>query len=364
MDAAAELSPILIVDDDKSLVAGLVELFDSKGVRADRAHTAREALQRLHERPVDPLRERGYYRAVLLDIMMETDTAGLDILPAVRRYDPNLPVVYLSAVANEDRAVDAIKQGAVLMLNKPVDFQVLYYAFLSAVKYAEEQRRFRDQKLADANKQILINRLFNHSVKNLSYAGQAFLAVAPPEVGKARQCFDRIQDQAQRLMAMTTEPAAGDSTPDLAAVLAQVRTDLADTPQVEPAALDRVRLDAAADTPPVRIKPDTLAAVLGELVFNAIVHNPGRPVAVAVAARPLPNGLVEVRVGDDGAGVPADRRAGLFHVRPDRAEHGFGLPYCYQVARVHGGDLRYDEADRPGGAFVLTLPAFAEGRDA
>ena len=40
------------------------------------------------------------------------------------------------------------------------------------------------------------------------------------------------------------------------------------------------------------------------------------------------------------------------------AEHGYGLPYSYQVARTHRGDLTYDA---PNKAFVLTLPVHAPG---
>jgi len=361
MDAAKDLSPILLVDDDVKLVDSLVELFSTKGIHADRAYSGREALAVLQSRQGTVEYRSSYYKAVVLDVMMETPTAGLDILSDIRRVDKNLPVIYVTATTNESRIVSAIIAGVVLGLTKPIPFQTLYYCILSVVKYAQVHTRFLEEQLAYANKQLVVNKLFNHSVKNLAFGGQLYLQPPDPDVDKARGCFARIHEETHRLMAMTTEPSAADNTPDLATAWTEVRNHLAGSPQLRPGALNRVRLDVPVPIPALHIKPDTLAAVLGELVYNALVHNT-RDVHVTVTATPVENGQVVVRVEDDGEGVLPDRQSGLFNVRDKRAEHGLGLPYCYQVARTHGGDLVYSPPTAQShGAFVLTLRAYQPG---
>jgi len=102
-------------------------------------------------------------------------------------------------------------------------------------------------------------------------------------------------------------------------------------------------------------QPVIPTAILGELVFNAHVHN-DRDVVVTMTVTQVKSGQVEIRVADDRAEVPPARRPGLFNVNSVRADHGFGLPYCYQIARTHTGDLKYVSPTAEGdGAFVLTL---------
>jgi|SRR5579883_940772 len=349
MDISIELSPILVVDDDKKLVAKQVESFEDKSIQADRAHTAREALAVLRGR------NAGYYKAALIDIDMETPEAGLDILGDIRQHDPHLPIIYLSAYVKDDRVVDAISKGAVQMLMKPVPFPALYYCLMSVVHFAKLQRKARELVIEITNKKLVINKLFNHNMKNLAAAGQLYLQTNPPAVDQARLCFDAIQDQTRRIMAMSTEPGERDVA-ELTAVKTAVVDELAANPQVSQEAMSRITFTLDKGLPPLHIKPETLSAVLGELIYNAIVHNGTRAVHVSVSAQATPT-HVQIRVEDDGMGVPADRQKTMFQVEPDRKEHGFGLPYCYEVLRIHGGDIRYEPVSPTGGAFVFTVPS-------
>lgn len=70
---------------------------------------------------------------------------------------------------------------------------------------------------------------------------------------------------------------------------------------------------------------------------------------------------VEVRVNDDGPGLPpgAEERAFLRFVSlDDRGGSGLGLAIARELARLHGGDLLYDE-----GGFSLRLPTDSNQMD-
>jgi signal transduction histidine kinase len=71
---------------------------------------------------------------------------------------------------------------------------------------------------------------------------------------------------------------------------------------------------------------------------------------------------VVVRVCDSGAGVPESLRERLFDrfaSGASRGGTGLGLFIARELARAHRGDVVYEppDDDRPGGCFVIRLPA-------
>jgi two-component system OmpR family sensor kinase len=99
-----------------------------------------------------------------------------------------------------------------------------------------------------------------------------------------------------------------------------------------------------------------LEQALANLVDNAFRHGAGT-VRLAVSAG---NGLVELRVADEGTGFPADFLPHAFErfSRPDGARSGgtagLGLAIVAAVAEAHGGSA---SAANDGGALVtISIP--------
>ena len=98
-----------------------------------------------------------------------------------------------------------------------------------------------------------------------------------------------------------------------------------------------------------------VAQAVDNLLDNARRH--GRP-PIRVSARSLGD-RVEVAVSDQGAGVPAEARARLFQRFATGSAGrgtGLGLYIVRELARMHGGDARYEPGPDGGASFVLTLP--------
>ncbi|MEX2289750.1 MAG: HAMP domain-containing sensor histidine kinase [Mycobacteriales bacterium] len=94
--------------------------------------------------------------------------------------------------------------------------------------------------------------------------------------------------------------------------------------------------------------------ILTELLDNARRHATSR-IIVNVAA---PDDRVEIRVCDDGPGLPAgtaERAFDRFTSFDGLEGPGLGLSIARELARLHGGDLHYED-----GAFVLRLPVQLE----
>src|SRR5262249_49872180 len=68
-----------------------------------------------------------------------TDMSGLDAFDQMRRLDPHLPVIVITAFAATETAIEAMKRGAFEYLLKPVDFHQLQ----EVVARALEQSRLR-----------------------------------------------------------------------------------------------------------------------------------------------------------------------------------------------------------------------------
>jgi signal transduction histidine kinase len=102
--------------------------------------------------------------------------------------------------------------------------------------------------------------------------------------------------------------------------------------------------------------PQRLEQILLNLLANAVRH--GAP-PVAVSAERA-GGTVLVHVRDHGRGVPPERRDGLFSrfgaTGDDPQSVGLGLWITRELARAHGGDVRYTDTGR-GACFTVVLPS-------
>jgi signal transduction histidine kinase len=130
-----------------------------------------------------------------------------------------------------------------------------------------------------------------------------------------------------------------------------------DSPPITVVAPDR--MDGFAD-------PKHLQLVLGNLLANATKY--GRPlITVTVANR---RHHVEIRVADEGEGVPEAFVAHLFD-RFARADTGvattapgtgLGLYLVRQLARAGALDVSYQPNEPHGAAFLIAIPCAASGR--
>ena len=104
------------------------------------------------------------------------------------------------------------------------------------------------------------------------------------------------------------------------------------------------------DDPRPAIDAEALRDIVANLLDNARRYAVQQ---ITVTIR-VENGRVEVRVADDGPGLPDDlveRAFDRFVTVGSHGGSGLGLPIARGLARAHGGDLTYD------GSFVLRLAA-------
>jgi two-component system NtrC family sensor kinase len=107
--------------------------------------------------------------------------------------------------------------------------------------------------------------------------------------------------------------------------------------------------------------PSQLRTALANLLRNAIEAAPQDGLA-AIKVRTLENGVVEIAVEDNGAGLNDEAKRHLFDPfycgRPAGRGRGLGLPAAWRLIRQHGGDVRLDETAVGVTRFVATLPSY------
>ncbi|MEO3819959.1 DUF4118 domain-containing protein [Plantactinospora sp. B24E8] len=141
--------------------------------------------------------------------------------------------------------------------------------------------------------------------------------------------------------------------------------------EVVPSALDelgpasgQVRVNLPARLPAVRSDPGLLERVLVNLVANALRFSPAdRPPTISASTH---GGFVELRVVDQGPGLPRDRWERVFlpfQREGDRDNHagvGLGLALSRGLAEAMGGTLEPEETPGGGLTMVLRLPVADE----
>ena len=123
-----------------------------------------------------------------------------------------------------------------------------------------------------------------------------------------------------------------------------------------------LRVDVAADLPPVLADPQRLRQVLLNLAGNAVKFTEAG--GVAIEARPAGNG-VEIAVSDTGIGIPPDALPHVFDEfrQADSSTtrryggSGLGLSIARRLVDLHGGTIHVESAPGAGSTFVVELPA-------
>jgi DNA-binding NtrC family response regulator len=107
---------LLIADDQPSILEAFEILLEPEGYQLNTCRTPALVLETLASAEFD---------GILIDLNYTRDTTsgteGLDLLATIRRIDSQIPVIVMTAWANVDLAVEAMRRGASDFIQKPWD---------------------------------------------------------------------------------------------------------------------------------------------------------------------------------------------------------------------------------------------------
>jgi len=127
---------VIIVDDDAFVLETTALILTSRGYLVIPCNKATDALKRFMEKRPD---------AVLTDVKMPGMT-GIQLLEELHSISPEVPVILMTAYAELDVAVEAVKKGAFDFIIKPFRPEYLVHSVEKAVSYAKLLRLEKDYK--------------------------------------------------------------------------------------------------------------------------------------------------------------------------------------------------------------------------
>jgi signal transduction histidine kinase len=354
-----------LVVDDEPVNRQLVRRFIGDRFRLVEAADGDAAMAALKEHAVD---------LVLLDVMLPGES-GFDVCKRIKQLarEDFLPVVMLTALAEQDDRNAGLSAGADDFLTKPVN-RVELMLRIDRFLELRQQRRIIAQQFAtlrelDALKDDLVT-LLVHDLRNPLSGVIGFLHIFEHELKATPLAADAS-------LACKAAEQVKETLDDLLQV--QLLEEGRLQPRPQPHAIDELVRDActsvagAAALRGVRLEPEAAPGLLWSLdrtlvrralenlLQNAIRFAPPGS-TVQVAARVQRGGL-ELAVHDRGAGLQQPARADLFlkfgglHAKrsSDRRGFGLGLYFVRLVAEAHGGGVDATSSPEAGTVMAMRL---------
>ena len=115
---------VLIIDDEEEIRESIELLLNSEGLSTDTAANGEQGLKKIEE---------NSYDAVLLDLMLP-GKSGMEVQKEIKRIDPTLPVIIITAIGAVETAVTATKEGSFDYITKPWNNEKLVVIATNAIK--------------------------------------------------------------------------------------------------------------------------------------------------------------------------------------------------------------------------------------
>ncbi|MGH9324068.1 MAG: sigma-54-dependent transcriptional regulator [Vicinamibacteria bacterium] len=161
-----ERGTVLVIDDEEVMREILDSLLSQEGYRVKLASSGAEGLEIAGREPVD---------LAIVDVMLP-DRSGIDVLDELKKSDPELVVVMITAYASVETAIEAMKRGAFDYVTKPFKNDEVRVVVANGMK----QRRLVDE---------------NRSLKEALHDRQRF-DVLVGKSGRMQEVYSLIQQVA------------------------------------------------------------------------------------------------------------------------------------------------------------------------
>jgi len=106
---------VLLVDDEKEFVEALGERMKNRGMNVTTTTSAKDAINKV---------KAESYDAIVLDLQMP-EMDGMEALKVMREIKPEMQIILLTGHATVEKGIEAIKMGAMDLIEKPADMEMI-----------------------------------------------------------------------------------------------------------------------------------------------------------------------------------------------------------------------------------------------
>ena len=359
---SADPKPLVMVVDDDESIRRLVRLALAQRFDVLEASSALEAIDLVGKHDIE---------VVVIDVNMPGMT-GVQALPLLKEKARGpLPVLLLTALADQEQRNLGLEAGADDYLSKPVDRRELVQRVHNFVRLRRQEQLIRKQLAALTDLQALkddLTALLVHDLRNpLTAVKGAFQLLEANVVEEDRDIYKLGKNALDRVMEAVGDLLKVRMLEQGQVILERVPTDVGQLAAnvietLRAAALDgKVNVQHAAfGVASHLVDAKLVRRALENLLINAIRHT-NEMVDVSVLGDEASVTLV---VADRGPGVPDFLKGELFDMFGSltlqkagaRHGHGLGLYLVKLVAQAHGGAVVVRDRLGGGAEFVVTLP--------
>lgn len=376
--------PILIIDDELSVIEGLTEFLEDEGYEVHHALEGRKGLDVF--RHVNP-------HLVISDLKMP-GISGLEFVGEIRKLDKDVPIIIITGYGTLESAIDAIRLDVFDFIKKPIDLdhlkETLNHA-REAIKTTEEikkgmialqddlttlQTEWRDQlaKLAEVEPLIQTGRLLSailHNLNNpLSYImGQSELlqALHPdlPNLTVIKEQAVRMQRIISTIVRRVKESHLRESEwLQINDILREEVFFLESHPYFKVHIEKEWQLDG--DLPLFRGIAADFMQIFGNILRNAAEALSAQDYKKLWLRSWYSDSHIHVSIRDNGPGIPRHLQDRIFYpffstkssdvTKTGSFGMGIGLYHCRELVHQYGGEIEVQSELGEGAAFVIHLP--------
>lgn len=361
---------VLIVDDAPFILTYVASLLTDRGYLALTFESAPEALDALKREAID---------TVLTDIKMP-GMSGLELLDRIHALYPDMPVILMTAYADIETAVSAIKTGAFDFIIKPFEPEYLISSIDKAIRYKRILQLEKEYKkrIEDMNAEILN---LNRGMENI--AAERTLSLLGLKVAdrirnpvtviggfcrrlvksgvdeSVRELLERVMDECvklERIVAdfdtLVRERRVFFKREDLNEIVRSILRP-AEARVKEKA----VELSIVLSEAPLMFNAnkELIKVAVNHLLDNSIESTPeGGKITIQTTAR---DDSIILMVSDTGRGMPKEDMEGIFDpVSGIKGRGAMGLPLVKQIVAEHLGGITMESEPNKGTKTLISFP--------
>ncbi|MEH1850764.1 MAG: hybrid sensor histidine kinase/response regulator [Nostoc sp.] len=327
-------------------------------------------------------RRQRRFDLVLLDLSLP-DSIGLDTLKEFRAAIPDIPVVVLTSLDDEDLAMQALAEGAQDYLVKD---QITIQRLVRAIRYAIERseilnqlRESEERTLQALAKEQELNELKSNFVAMVSHEFRTPMTTIRTAVDileynsdkltddRRTKYFARIQNAINQMLHLLDEilflskieAAKLEYKPTLLN-LENFCSELTDILQINAGSQHSIIFTCQGKPTQAQMDEDLLNYILTNLISNAIKYSPQHSTIWFDLI--CKDRLATFQVRDRGMGIPLKDQARLFQTFY-RASNvgviqgtGLGLTIVKKCVELHRGYIQLESEQGVGTTVIVTLP--------
>ena len=360
---------ILVIDDQPINVQLLKRKLEREGLDVIAAHTGQDGLKMIAGDKPD---------LVLLDVMMP-DMNGIEVCQKLQASDETraIPVIFITARTTKEGKLEGLGVGAVDYITKPIDLDETLARVQTQLRFVAINREMVElqRRLEEARRAATIGAVTQGLAHNLNN----LLGVAIGYLDLIKVCYDKpaqVQNSAERIDTALHR---------IVAIIRQLSSlEVKARPPVSKAPLSdvirggvarvrrdfRISADVAIDNPlgdlPIETNMEMIEDVLSKVLVNAwesygSPDNSVRPIAVRTRLLDLGKmGMfAEIRVDDEGRGIPPEVRDQLFEPfvsTKNTVGVGMGLTVARHAIRNLWGEVTVVNRTGGGASSILRHP--------